>query len=178
MYLAYSSAFVGNAFSVLDWPILGSVPLLLDSLNRSCGLTSVIILEIWFLRLGNIAHIERHSGLVAFRVITISVQGAVVTVLVLHGLVQVLVNEVELRRLFADVIFGNRHANQMNLKAINNGNENHPQLVVKTNEVMKPGGKRLQLGKAKNGECDLGSSERFRIRRPHQRSNRPSFQRS
>lgn len=113
-YKIYSSVFAGDTFPI-GRPVLRGVPLLLNSLSRGCCLAAVVKLQIGFLRLFDFAHVERHSGLVAIRVITISVQSAVVTVLVNHWLVQVLVDKVELGRLFANVIFGNWHANQVNL---------------------------------------------------------------
>jgi hypothetical protein len=70
-------------------------------------------LKIGFLGLDDIGHIV--SWQVAVRVVSISVQSAVVTVLILHRLVQVVIDKVELRRLLADVILGNGHADEMNL---------------------------------------------------------------
>lgn len=88
----YSSIFVADAFPM--GPV-GIVPLMLwlASMVLSCC-WALVVLKIGFFRLYNIGHII--SRQVAVRVVTVSVQGAVVTVLILHWLVQIVIDEVVL----------------------------------------------------------------------------------
>ena len=71
-----------------------------------------------FLRLVDRRQIERRSVFVALRVVTIGVEEAAVVkvALVVDGLVEVVIDEVELRGFLADVVFIGRHADQMHLQ--------------------------------------------------------------
>jgi hypothetical protein len=112
VFVSYPSAFVaGDAFPIV-WPF-GIVPLLLPIVLDSSLSSIVVVLKVRFFRLNHIGHIV--SWQVALRVVSISIQSAIVTVLILHRLIQVVVDKVELRWLFADVILSNGHADEMNL---------------------------------------------------------------
>jgi len=96
---------------------LGTGLLLRCNVSLLLFLTSVVRVVLDFLRLVDRRQIERRSVFVALRVVTIGVEEAAVVkvALVVDGLVEVVIDEVELRGFLADVVFIGRHADQMHL---------------------------------------------------------------
>ncbi len=67
------------------------------------------------LRFLGLLHVERQTGLVTVRVVTVSIQQSAVTVLIFNVLVQVVVDKVEFGRFLANVLLVDGHADQMHL---------------------------------------------------------------